>query len=933
MHLWDSERKLRGDLCMTHKEKVFLKLKERSLAMDGAKEYGITATDIADSLGLQRNIASHLLNELNKEGLAIKINTRPVYFIERDTYEKRKKELKLTKKYFSENYDKNKEETDREVFKDLIGFDGSLRYVVSQCKSAVSYPPNGLPLLLFGCSGVGKSFLAQLVFHYAKSIGAIKDAAPFILFNCAEYANNPELLSATLFGHCKGAYTGANNDRMGLIEEADGGFLFLDEIHRLPPEGQEKLFLFLDQGIFRRIGESGKGRNASVRMLFATTEDPESRFLQTFLRRIPLVVNIPTFQERPLKEKLELIYNFYKKESIMIKKDIVVSNQAIDILLKSKVNGNIGKLSNAIKISCANAFNVCNDKRSHTLKININNLPKELINHYEGMVLNKINFNDMFLSCTDKNGFNYVTKELRKAASLNTNLLNLIKAFQKCEVNHEQFFNKGIVICNELVDNIIFNEIEKNTNTVIFNSIEKIVENTLMYVQENYGVKHYGNSVQIITHLLSYFVEYNSEHNENPVDDCIDYVRKLYSKECKIAMTLIDAVEQGLDLSIHKIVILYILLYIRSTNRDVSLDQIYAVIIAHGYSTASSIAGLANRILEQYIFEAFDMPFELSAAEIGKKLNSYIRTIDTSKGLVILVDMGSLENVYKEIGEEFYGDIVIINNISTQLALDVGNRILNSQPLEQVAKEVVDKNVCRYSYIPSKKKKKDVIITTCFTGIGIAKKIKDLLNRCFVNDEVKVIAYDYDKLKENGKENYVFRQYNIKLIIGTDDPQIEEIPYLSLEDLIMQRGDMVLANALRDLVDKEIIEQINKEVVKSFTLYNVVNYLTILNPDKILEQVEQALYTLEIGLGFKFQNNLKISLSIHICCMIERLVIKEPIAKYNETEELGPCNLQFQKLIRKAFALIEQFYKVEIPNSEIKVIYDSIKARVKEFTL
>ena len=80
MHLWDSERKLRGDLCMTHKEKVFLKLKERSLAMDGAKEYGITATDIADSLGLQRNIASHLLNELNKEGLAIKINTRPVYF-------------------------------------------------------------------------------------------------------------------------------------------------------------------------------------------------------------------------------------------------------------------------------------------------------------------------------------------------------------------------------------------------------------------------------------------------------------------------------------------------------------------------------------------------------------------------------------------------------------------------------------------------------------------------------------------------------------------------------------------------------------------------------------------------------------------------------------------------------------------------------------
>jgi sigma-54 dependent transcriptional regulator of gfr operon len=918
---------------LTHKEKVLLRLKEHSLIMDGTKEYGITATDIADSLGIQRNIASHLLNELNKEGLAIKVNTRPVYFIEKDTYEKRKKDLKLVVKYFSEYSMKRKLENNREVFSDLIGFDGSLRSVVSQCKSAVAYPPNGLPLLLAGSSGVGKSFLAQLIFQHAKYVGVIKDAAPFILFNCAEYANNPELLSANLFGHCKGAYTGAHNDRIGLIEEADGGFLFLDEIHRLPPEGQEKLFLFLDQGIFRRVGESGKGRSASVRLLFATTEDPEKRFLQTFLRRIPLVVKIPIFQDRPLKEKLELIYSFYKKESIMIKKDIVVSNQAIDILLKSRVNGNIGKLSNAIKLSCANAFNSYNDRRLNPLKISIHNLPKEMIDHYDGIILNKINFNDMYLSCSNKEGFNYVTKDLRKTANLHINMIHIIKQFQKCEMTHDQFFSKSVVILNELVDDIVFNDIDRSANTVIFNSIEKIIENTLMYIQEHYGVKYYGNSVQIITHLFNYFLEYNSEHNENPMDDCVDYVRKLYSKEYKIAMTLIDAVEQSLDLTLHQMVIVYILLYIRSIKRDINLDQIYAVIIAHGYSTASSIAGLANRMLENYIFEAFDMPFELSAAEIGKKLNSYIRTIDTSKGLVILVDMGSLTNVYKEIDENFYGDIVIINNISTQLALDVGNRILDSQPIEQVAKEVVEKNLCRYSYMPSKKRKKDAIITTCFTGIGIAKKIKDLLKKCFVNDEVIVIAYDYDKLKGSGKENYVFRQYNIKLIIGTDDPQIKEIPYLSLEDLIMRRGDAVLANALCNLIDKEIIEQINKEVVKSFTLYNVVNYLTILNPDKILEQVEQALYTLEMGLGFKFQNNLKISLSIHICCMIERLVIKEPIVKYNDTEDLGSCNLQFEKLIRKAFALIEQFYKVEIPNSEIKVIYDSIKARVKEFAL
>lgn len=66
------------------------------------------------------------------------------------------------------------------------------------CKSAASYPPNGLPILLIGNTGVGKSFIAQLIYEYAKSINAIDENAPYVIFNCAEYANNPELLSANL---------------------------------------------------------------------------------------------------------------------------------------------------------------------------------------------------------------------------------------------------------------------------------------------------------------------------------------------------------------------------------------------------------------------------------------------------------------------------------------------------------------------------------------------------------------------------------------------------------------------------------------------------------------------------------------------------------------------------------------------------------------
>ena len=61
---------------------------------------------------------------------------------------------------------------------------------------------------------------------------------PFVTFNCADYFNNPQLLLSQLFGHVKGAFTGADTDKIGLVEKANGGILFLDEVHRLPPDGQ-----------------------------------------------------------------------------------------------------------------------------------------------------------------------------------------------------------------------------------------------------------------------------------------------------------------------------------------------------------------------------------------------------------------------------------------------------------------------------------------------------------------------------------------------------------------------------------------------------------------------------------------------------------------------------------------------------------------------
>ena len=106
--------------------------------------------------------------------------------------------------------------------------------------------------------------------------------------------------------------------KRGLLEDANGGLLFLDEVHRLNAEGQEKLFTFMDKGTFSRIGESTE-RKATVRLAFATTEKTTAS-LQTFLRRIPITIYLPNLSERSILEKKKLSRSSFKLKANGLKR-------------------------------------------------------------------------------------------------------------------------------------------------------------------------------------------------------------------------------------------------------------------------------------------------------------------------------------------------------------------------------------------------------------------------------------------------------------------------------------------------------------------------------------------------------------------------------------------------------------------------------------
>lgn len=899
---------------MTNKDKVFNELRifsEKYIEIEGSS--GVTANEIAEVLGLQRNIVSQYLNEACRRDIALKTNTRPVYFWNIEVLDKKRV---------------HKEElVEEDPFVKLIGWDGSLKEQVEQCKAAAVYPTKGLPITLTGNSGVGKSYIASVIYEYAVFKGCLKDKSPFITFNCADYANNPELLSANLFGHKKGAFTGADKDSQGLIEAADGGYLFLDEVHRLGAEGQEKLFLFLDKGKFRRMGESDKWRSANVRFIFATTEDLDEVLLDTFRRRIPIFVDIPSLDKRTVTERLNMIYSFYLKESKEINRDLIINKNVINALLSIKGNGNIGLLKNTVISSCANAYR--NNINKDTLEIEIRDFP---VKYKEKFKIEK-NFYDNNMkvirseekyskTLVNKSEENKVLREEYK------NLLKLLQGLNTGNLNEDKFKKLTTASLNKILNDIAFNKNNIESDIITYELVFKIVENSLNLIQQNYGIKYHGNTSKLLTYSVMVLrglvnLELN---NQSEIKLCKKILKKKISKSYLIGKRIAGIISTNLDEELGDLLDIYMTLFINSylINNKTNCN---AIIVAHGFSTASSIASVANTCFEEFIFEPFDMPIDVSTSTVVKNIKEYLVNLNTDKGTIVLVDMGSLTQIYEELKIIVSGDIGVINNISTQLALDVANKILNNESIEAIVKEASNNNKTEYMYYKAPNKKKAIVVT-CISGIGTAEKLREILTKCIGDADIEIIPQEYSAVNEKLDTNKVFKEYDVKLIITTTPLIVDRIPVIELQNLINKEGENYLAEILEGVIKKKSIGEIRDDIIKFFSLQNILNQLTILNPNKIIEEVEKILSNYEFALNMKFQSDLKLALFIHIGILIERLVLRDEVKSHPNEEKMKECHSDFIKVSEEIFEEVTKEYKVSLPLAEIVIIHEIISSRM-----
>ena len=215
------------------------------------------------------------------------------------------------------------------------------------CAALEQVAPFDVPVLLIGSSGTGKELAARAL-HY----GSLRWNKPFVVENCGAFPD--DLLESELFGHKRGAFTGAIDDHVGMFERADGGTVFLDEIGEVSPAFQVKLLRVLQEGDIRPLGHS-RSRKIDVRVIAATNRDLEEevrakRFrADLFYRLAGMIVRLPDLCDRPNDLPLLVEAQLDKAMAAMGKRVPGVTEEALALLQAYRWPGNVRELQNEIQ--------------------------------------------------------------------------------------------------------------------------------------------------------------------------------------------------------------------------------------------------------------------------------------------------------------------------------------------------------------------------------------------------------------------------------------------------------------------------------------------------------------------------------------------------------------------------------------------------------
>jgi len=861
---------------------------------------GVTAGELAMELGLSRANVSSDLNRLCEERYAEKYGTKPVYY-----------------RVFSQS-----EEQNTGSLLDMFAHSNkSLFHCVEQVKAAVLYPPHGMHMMLFGETGVGKSMFAELIHRYAIEKSRISDKAPFIVFNCADYTNNPQLLVSQLMGTKKGAYTGADSDKPGLLEKADGGILFLDEVHRLPPQGQEMLFTFIDRGVYRRLGETDLERRSVVLLICATTEDQDSVLLKTFLRRIPMIIKIPSLKERSMDERLNLISSFFQSESVRLGKPISVSVNSMRSLLSYSCPNNIGQLKNDIRILCAKAYSDFISGKRKDLNIVSFDLPSYI---KEGLYLETthrqiwnrfvgINKRYCVFDSNSKDLLLHHSEDSESIYDIIDTIVEELKAdgASDNEINHEideeirRYFEKYLKVEDDPQDHPAIQSLAGN-------EVMEVVDTILAYAGEKLD-RSFGNSIRYGMSVHIHNSIDRIKRNRRIINPQLNNIRKEYGPEFSVALECLKIINQEFDMlmPIDEAGFLAVFLGLDSTSSAIQDKKTQVIVIAHGAATASSMAGAANRLLGTDYAVGIDASLDENPQKVYNRLKDYLSNPHRKNDLLLLVDMGALTSFSSNLEKELGIRVKTVPLVSTLHVVEATRKAALGYPLDYVYQEVLRVNELMnepsVSFSAKSSTTKLFVVTICTTGEGSALLLKNLLDSRLdyhnaLCETVTISLIDNNSIYE--RLNIIGHLGKILCIVGTFKVDID-IPHFGLTDVI--EGQAI--KKIQELIDIEVtFDRIN---------HTLANMLKNINSSTIFLDIRRMIERIEVRIGNKLLPDVLIGVSCHVGCMLDR--IKEDsssVIEFPGKESFKLNNPGLVQIVETSCKRLEEEFDVRISDDE-----------------
>ena len=756
---------------------------------------GADALNCSLDLKLDRANVSKDMNNLWKAGDLIKIQGKPVYYLDyhslTEHFPNNFFPSIINKGESLELYLNNKNSTAEKIPSKVsvnnqnrfIGADGSLSDVILNARSAVSYPPHGIPCLIIGNPGVGKTFLANSMYKYLCKIRN-DNHIPFYTLYCQNYEDNPSAFAAALLGspHKTGPKLSTS-----IFENCENGILLLEQINHLPYSSQNLIASIIKQKQYL-TPNSDKQKSLNTMIIATTSCSPTDSKISILASSIPMHLQLLDIDQRGIYEKIELIMSLLEQEAIETRTTIRVHKDIITLFALQKYKNNISDMRNEIQLACSKAYLNTPTLKNNTIYLTYQSLSLNLLEQTEDSSVNNSKIISL-LSCIPTNYLQFNTDGTSTESYIFRNAPIVFRDHRISQFveefnvniedldNIENYVSENICVLKDCPDAQL-QALRRAINPYVLQiTLHKLQERPKYNLLQSESQLLYG----ILLHITNY-LKRMQYHKTKEADNSEPLTKNIYQEEFALAKDIYETFEKAYSFEPSSREIDFLASYLAIANQWANHTNVAILVICHGDSIASQLVNyVRSSIHGDYSLDSIDFSSSMQMNDCLELACIKATELNKGVGVMIVCDMEPLTSVgdyvFRETGipSRTISGITLasliclvqqsMSSVNDLDALASGIKSIELQPnnypknsfIEQIRDKIIDKTV---SFINTKKAVN--ILKSCLTNTlndlsipytdAIAVKYichcTNMLERVIKNE-----PWDFQKIRSFYKEN------------------------------------------------------------------------------------------------------------------------------------------------------------------------------------